>query len=192
MDDAVADDPRRRHASRARSTGASRFPRHWVYDDSGRLSHKSGLADFKDWYRKSFGRHTPWGDADSEALVTAVETALERGSPAQVMQGAAKPTIRQGEGGDALVNQGDAGSEVFLVLDGVLRVEDDGAAARRVRAGGDARRARASARAAGGPRRCVAVTPCRVAACRGSGSWSAQRCSELSKGHRRDANPSAG
>ena len=30
-------------------TGASRFPRHWVYDEQGKLSHKSGLADFKDW-----------------------------------------------------------------------------------------------------------------------------------------------
>ncbi len=55
-------------------TGASKFPRHWVYDEELRLSHKSGLADFKDWYRKSFGRHTPWGDTDSKALVTAVET----------------------------------------------------------------------------------------------------------------------
>ena len=32
-------------------TGASRFPRHWVYDADGRLSHKSGLTDFRDWYR---------------------------------------------------------------------------------------------------------------------------------------------
>ena len=40
-------------------TGASRFPRHWVYDRQGQLTHKSGLADFKHWYRRSFGRsHT--------------------------------------------------------------------------------------------------------------------------------------
>ena len=45
--------------------GASRFPRHWVYDGDGRLSRKSGLADFRDWYRKSFGHYSPWGDADS-------------------------------------------------------------------------------------------------------------------------------
>ena len=50
--------------------GASRFPRHWVYDADNRLSHKSGLTDFKDWYRKSFGKHSPWGDEDSEALVS--------------------------------------------------------------------------------------------------------------------------
>jgi hypothetical protein len=70
-------------------TGASRFPRHWIYDADGRLAHKSGLTDYANWTRVSFGRHTPWGDEDSPALVTAVETALEqalsvppsRGSP---------------------------------------------------------------------------------------------------------------
>ena len=87
VDDAVAHAARRRpHRERA-LTGASRFPRHWVYDRDGALSHKSGLTDFKDWYRLSFGRHTPWGDQDSEALVTAVETALERSLSARVMGG---------------------------------------------------------------------------------------------------------
>ena len=74
--------------------GASRFPRHWVYDGEDKLSHKSGLTDFKDWYRKSFGRHSPWGDQDSEALVTAVESALERSLSAQVMQGGGKRADR--------------------------------------------------------------------------------------------------
>ena len=44
-----------------RSIGASRFPRHWVYGADRRLSHKSGLTDFKDWYRKSFGKHSSLG-----------------------------------------------------------------------------------------------------------------------------------
>src|SRR5271169_3837299 len=86
--------------------GHSRFPRHWVYDGQGRLCLKSGLADFKDWYRKSFGRHTPWGDTDSKALVTAVETALERALSAQIMQGGAKPEFRRVKAGTALVKQG--------------------------------------------------------------------------------------
>ncbi|MEI2700746.1 MAG: hypothetical protein V9E94_21270 [Microthrixaceae bacterium] len=34
---------------------------------------KAGLADFKDWWRNSFGDNTPWGDVDSPALVTEVE-----------------------------------------------------------------------------------------------------------------------
>jgi hypothetical protein len=106
-------------------TGASRFPRHWVYDGQGTLSHKSGLTDFKDWYRQSFGRHTPWGDQDSEALVTAVETALERSLSARVMSGS-KVRINRFPAGTVLAKQGEPGSEVFLVLDGVIRVEHDG------------------------------------------------------------------
>jgi hypothetical protein len=106
-------------------TGASRFPRHWVYDGQGTLSHKSGLTDFKDWYRQSFGRHTPWGDQDSEALVTAVETALERSLSARVM-GGGKVRIERFPAGAVLAKQGEQGTEVFLVLDGVIRVEHDG------------------------------------------------------------------
>ena len=41
--------------------GASKFPRHWVYDSTGALAAKAGLADFGDWYRTQFGKHTPWG-----------------------------------------------------------------------------------------------------------------------------------
>ena len=54
--------------------GASPFPRHWVYDASGDLQAKSGLVDFKEWYRNAFGQHSPWGAEDSPALATAVET----------------------------------------------------------------------------------------------------------------------
>ncbi len=45
--------------------GPSRFPRHRVYDPDGQVSHKSGLTDFRDWYAKSFGQHSPWGDLNS-------------------------------------------------------------------------------------------------------------------------------
>jgi hypothetical protein len=44
--------------------GASRFPRHWVYDAEGALCRKSGLTNFSDWYRRSFGRQTPRGDKE--------------------------------------------------------------------------------------------------------------------------------
>ncbi|HYA51237.1 MAG TPA: hypothetical protein VEG33_08695, partial [Streptosporangiaceae bacterium] len=30
-------------------TGASKFPRHWLYSDKGELTHKSGLTDFSNW-----------------------------------------------------------------------------------------------------------------------------------------------
>ena len=88
-------------------TGASRFPRHWVYDHAGQLVSKSGLIDFQDWYRKSFGKHTPWGEQESEAFVTVVETALERSLSRQLMSGAAKPKIMKIDAGTSIVRQGE-------------------------------------------------------------------------------------
>jgi len=103
--------------------GASRFPRHWVYDAGGKLARKSGLTDFSQWYRKSFGKHTPWGDEDSPALVVAVETALERQLSVHLMHGGAKPRIENFPAGATLVQQGQPGTSVYLVLDGIVRVE---------------------------------------------------------------------
>ena len=164
--------------------GASRFPRHWVYDKDGRLSHKSGLADFKDWYRKSFGRHTPWGDEDSKALVTAVETALERQLSVQVMQGGAKPKIQRVKAGEELVKQGDSGSEVYLLLDGVLRVEHDG---ERLAEYGPGALLGERAHLEGGKRTStlVAVTACRVASVEAD-QLDRGSLEELSKDHRRE------
>lgn len=106
--------------------GASQFPRHWVYDQTGTLAAKAGLADFKQWYRHSFGRHTPWGATNSAAFVTAVETALERELAGVIMRGGAKPKVRTLSPDALLTEQGQLGNEVFLVLDGVLAVEVDG------------------------------------------------------------------
>ncbi|HTR73353.1 MAG TPA: cyclic nucleotide-binding domain-containing protein [Solirubrobacteraceae bacterium] len=163
--------------------GASRFPRHWVYDEELKLTHKSGLADFKDWYRKSFGKHTPWGDTDSKALVTAVESALERALSAQIMQGGHKPEIRKVPAGAVLVRQGDRGSQVFLLLDGVLRVEEDG---RRLAEYGPGALLGERAHLEGGVRTStlVAVTNCRVAAVHAA-ELDRGDLSELAKGHRR-------
>ncbi len=106
--------------------GASPFPRHWVYDADGKLAAKSGTIDFKEWWRHAFGAHSPWGDEDSAALATAVETALERELSGRIMRGGAEPKIRKLKEGKSLVEQGDEGAEMFLLLDGVLSVEVDG------------------------------------------------------------------
>jgi hypothetical protein len=164
--------------------GASRFPRHWVYDDSGRITHKSGLADFKDWYRVSFGRHTPWGDQDSKALVTTVETALERRLSEQLMSKSSKPKIKRVKAGTTLVKQGDTGSEVFLVLDGVLRVEHDG---ERLAEYGPGAMLGERARLESGVRTStlVAVTACKVASVEAD-QLDRSALTELSKGHQRE------
>ncbi len=106
--------------------GASKFPRHWVYDGDGKIAAKVGLADFKEWYRDAFGKHTPWGERDSAALVTAVETALERQLSVTIMSAGERPEIRKLKRGKFLCAQGDAGNSLYLLLDGVLAVTIDG------------------------------------------------------------------
>jgi cyclic nucleotide-binding protein len=165
-------------------TGASRFPRHWIYDADGRLAHKSGLTDYANWTRVSFGRHTPWGDEDSPALVTAVETALEQALSVQLMHGAAKPRITQLQAGDELVRQGDLGQDIYLVLDGVIRVERDGT---RLAEYGPGAMLGERAALEGGTRTStlVAVTRCRVASVPAV-QLSQSDLAELATGHRRE------
>jgi hypothetical protein len=105
--------------------GASRFPRHWIYDAEGKLAAKAGLTDFRAWYRNAFGKHTPWGDEESTTYVTAVETALERRLSTIIMRGDEKPTIRSVEANHLLAEQGAAGDELFLLLDGVVDIVVD-------------------------------------------------------------------
>ena len=105
--------------------GASPFPRHWIYDDNGTLAEKSATIDFAKWFNHSFGDRTPWGTQDSPAVVAAVESALERSLSGAIMHGGAKPQIKTIAEGDTLVRQGEAGTDVYLILDGMFVVEVD-------------------------------------------------------------------
>jgi hypothetical protein len=164
--------------------GASRFPRHWVYGADNRLSHKSGLTDFKDWYRRSFGKHSPWGDEESEPFVSAVESALETVLSAQLMQGGGRRRIANFPAGTVLVKEGEPGTEVLLILDGIVRVEKDG---ERLAEYGPGALLGVRAQLEGGLRTSsnIAVTACRIA------MFEAQlvdrsHLQELSAGHRRE------
>jgi Cyclic nucleotide-binding domain len=98
--------------------GASPFPRHWIYDREGTLAQKAGTVDFKTWYREAHGEHTPWGEEDSEPFVAQAESALERELSRSVME--AKLPRRKLRQDERLVEQGEPGDELYLVLDGVL------------------------------------------------------------------------
>jgi len=106
--------------------GASTFPRHWIYDRNGDLVAKSGTIDFKAWYREAHGERTPWGDEESDAFVTAAESALEREISRELMAGKMIPERRGLDPDEVLVEQGAPGDELYLVLDGVLVVDIDG------------------------------------------------------------------
>jgi hypothetical protein len=164
--------------------GASPFPRHWVYGHDGKLAQKSGKIDFKSWYKEAFGKHSPWGDEDSPALVTEVETALERQLSSQIMKGGAKPKIRKVKEGKALVEQGAEGNELYLLLDGVLSVEVNGEPLADIGPG-----ALLGERAIleGGTRTATlkAVTNCKVAVA-SAADIDPAALAEVSEGHRRE------
>ena len=166
------------------AVGASPFPRHWIYNAVGNLSHKSGLLEMKDWARHAFGKATPWGAEDSPAVVTEVETALERELSATIMRGGAKPKIRKLKEGRTLVEQGQPGDELYLLLDGVLSVEVDERPVAEVGPGvvlGE------RAILEGGARTSTlrAVTDCRVAVAEAD-AIDRTALAELSEGHRRE------
>jgi hypothetical protein len=114
-------------SSEGKLVGASAFPRHWVYDNDGMLVEKSASIDFDRWYRESHGKNTPWGEEDSPAIATQVESELERELSASIMKAGAELERRNYEQGEALVQQGEEGRELFLLLDGIVDVEVDGA-----------------------------------------------------------------
>ncbi len=167
-----------------RMVGASPFPRHWVYDDGGALVAKSGLTDFSGWSKVCFGDHSPWGDVDSPALVTAVESELERTLSATLMRGGAPPRVRSLAADQELFRQGEPGDELFLLLDGVLEVLVDGEPVAELGPGavGGER-----ALLEGGRRTATlrARTPVRVAVA-GSAQVDPAALAELAGGHRRE------
>jgi CRP-like cAMP-binding protein len=146
--------------SEYRLVGASSFPRHWLYDHSGRLVAKSGFIDYDTWWREAYGTHTPWGDEDSAPIVAAAESSLERQLSVVVID--AKPRFERLQAGRTLVEQGDRGEELYLLFDGMLRVEIDGKPVTEVGPGailGELALLREGRRTA----TLRAMTPCRVA-----------------------------
>jgi hypothetical protein len=165
-------------------TGGSSFPRHWVYSGDNQLALKSGMIDFSHWYRRAFGKHSPWGDRDSQALTTEVETALERQLSLTLMQGGAKPKIRTVKPGAVITEQGAAEDDLYLVLDGVVRIEVDG---ERLAEYGPGSMHGERAILEGGRRTSTirAVTACKLAVA-GADHVDRDALAELSSGHRRE------
>jgi Cyclic nucleotide-binding domain len=106
--------------------GASPFPRHWIYDAAGELAAKSGTTNFKNWYRRVLPKATPWGDAESPALVAEVESAAERELSRRIMRAGTRPEVRKAKAGSVITRQGEPGGDVMLILDGMVTVEVDG------------------------------------------------------------------
>lgn len=108
-----------------RILGASPFPRHWVYDDSGTLVAKSGSIDFSTWTAEHSHENSPWNEKDREVHVSAPESVQERELSMEIM-GGGRPEIQRFAAGDVLIRQGDEAADIFLILDGLVEVEVDG------------------------------------------------------------------
>ena len=106
--------------------GASPFPRHWIYGPDRVVAAKVGVARFGRWWRESFGRKSPWGGDESPAILTPAETALERRLSRRLMREAQPSQIHSLREGSHLTHQGQPGNEIYLLLDGIVRVEVDG------------------------------------------------------------------
>src|SRR5207237_7973558 len=69
---------------------------------------------------------TAWGDEGTPALPAAVESELEPRPAASGLRDGAKLVRRRVARGEPLVEQGEPGRDLFVLLDGVFDVEIDG------------------------------------------------------------------
>jgi hypothetical protein len=106
--------------------GASRFPRHWVYDPDGVLARRTGVADFDAWYHGTTVETTPWGGDDTPVLTAAVESAMERDLTRRLLRDRGPLRPREVPAGTVVTRQGEPGGAVALLLDGLLEVQVDG------------------------------------------------------------------
>jgi len=104
--------------------GATTFPRHWLYDDHGMLAGKSAVIDFKEWYHRAYGTHTPWGDEETPIATAEAETSLERRLSTIIMRhGESAPKATRVKRGATIFVEGEAGDDLALVLDGAVDVD---------------------------------------------------------------------
>jgi hypothetical protein len=102
----------------SRLAAASPFPRHSVYDADGVLVDEQGVDDYESWHRQSSGE-SPWSD-------DILESELDRELDRIALRSGAKLQRRRLGKGETLVEQGELGCDMFLLVDGVLDVVVNG------------------------------------------------------------------
>ena len=108
----------------AELAAASRFPRHYLYDSAGHLTHKTAVIRYKDWIRRCDVDSTPWGGTGTPVPVTAVKGPAER-SLADAILVARQYRQHRLPQGALLSDQPIADTEVHLLLDGLLLIQID-------------------------------------------------------------------
>ncbi|HZD22631.1 MAG TPA: cyclic nucleotide-binding domain-containing protein [Acidimicrobiia bacterium] len=104
--------------------GASPFPRHWIYGSDGELAAKSGIIDYNEWLQRNDHVHSPWHDFDRPMLMALVESQIEHNVSPKIMSDKHESVTI--EAGSNLIEQGQPGGPIYLILDGMLIVTVDG------------------------------------------------------------------
>jgi cyclic nucleotide-binding protein len=107
---------------------SSPFPRHSLYSDDRTLLAETTPIDFDDWYLDSLGplaAETPWGRLDTPAFLATFESQLERELATSILRTGERVQRRRLTKGETLVEQGEEGTDLFILLDGVLDVEEN-------------------------------------------------------------------
>jgi hypothetical protein len=104
--------------------GASPFPRHWIYDHDGKLVAKTGPDRLRPLVPRDRDAAHPLGRRG----LAGPDRGRRDGPGAAAVGGhhRRQAGFRRLEDGEVLVEQGETGTDVYLLFDGVLMVEIDG------------------------------------------------------------------
>jgi hypothetical protein len=100
---------------------ASLFPRHYLYDAGGRLTHKTALIRYKDWLRRSEHENSPWAGVSQAVPIAGVKAEAERSLADSILVYARYDQYRMAAGA-MLGSVSLRDDQVAVVLDGVLVV----------------------------------------------------------------------
>ena len=145
--------------------GASKFPRHWVYDDDGQARGQGRARRLQGLVPRRVRQAHAVGRPDSKALVTAVETALERQlSTHDHARATPSPRSARSRRASASSSRASRARDLFLAARRrARRCSIDGEPVAEVGPGRDPRRARRARRRRSAPRPVGRRPTCRVA-----------------------------
>jgi len=98
---------------------ASAFPRHYLYDSAGQLTHKTALIRYKDWLHRSDEPRSPWAGVHESVPTTQVKQQAER-SLADTILVSARYEQYQLPAGAMLGSHPIQDNQVAVLLDGLM------------------------------------------------------------------------
>jgi hypothetical protein len=111
--------------SESELTNASAFPRHYLYDTDGHLTHKSAVIRYQDWLHRSEEQTSPWGGVLDPIPTTEVRETAER-TLANAILAAGGFREHSLPAGELLSSRPIADTDVHVLLDGLLTIRYDG------------------------------------------------------------------